>query len=219
MYCPAHGYEDVGDVGDRLGSHSGVTEENVDDMEELAEEHGIVGHAQKVASARDDKFRTQILRRSEGVATDEVGGSAFNFSSVQTDTRKFVDVRRAMSVDEYDLDVPDDRHGIVDYLGTVSRSTFLVRNVTVYENVGATANGVAFRVVDANGSTEIQQTVGSDFLSQESRVFHLGLGDRERTDPTVVWPDGTERTYEDVAANQQLRVTENGTETVVDYGE
>ncbi|ESP87122.1 CRTAC1 family protein [Candidatus Halobonum tyrrellensis] len=106
-------------------------------------------------------------------------------------------------------------------------------NVTVYENVGATANSVAFRVVDANGSTvygaevtvagpggptEIQQTVESDFLSQESRVFHLGLGDRERTDLTVVWPDGTERTFEDVAANQQLRITENGTETVVDYG-
>ncbi|ESP87121.1 DUF7405 family protein [Candidatus Halobonum tyrrellensis] len=126
MYCPAHDYDDVGDVGDRLGSHSGITEENVDDMEDLAEEHGIVGHAQKVAAARDDEFRTRILRRSEGVATDEVGGSAFNFSSVQTDTRKFVDVRRAMSVDEYDLDVPDDRHGIVDYLGTVSRSTFLV---------------------------------------------------------------------------------------------
>lgn len=126
MYCPAHTEEEVGEIGDALGDHSGVTEENVENMEELAAEHGIVGHAQKVASARSDGFETQILRRSEGVATDEVDGSVFNFSSVQTDTRKFVDVRRAMSIDEYDLDVPDDRHGIVDYLGTVSRSTFLV---------------------------------------------------------------------------------------------
>ncbi|EJN57747.1 DUF7405 family protein [Halogranum rubrum] len=128
MYCPAHDYDDVGDIGDRMGSHSGITEENVENMEELAAEHGIVGHAQKVATARDEEFQTQILRRSEGVATDDVEGSTFNFSSVQTDTRKFVSVRKAMNIDEYDLDadVPDDRHGIVDYLGTLSRSTYLV---------------------------------------------------------------------------------------------
>ncbi|WP_435345907.1 DUF7405 family protein [Haloarchaeobius sp. HRN-SO-5] len=126
MYCPAHEYEDVGDVGDRMGDHSGITEEDVQNIDDLAAEHGIVGHAQKVASARSGDFEPQILRRSEGVATDEVDGSSFNFSSVQTDTRKFVAVRNAMDVDEYDLDVPADRHGIVDYLGTRSRSTYLV---------------------------------------------------------------------------------------------
>ncbi|WP_267643151.1 DUF7405 family protein [Haloarchaeobius amylolyticus] len=126
MYCPAHDYEDVGDIGDRMGDHSGITEENVGDLEELAAEHGIVGHAQKVASARDEDFQPKILRRSEGVATDDVDGSSFNFSSIQTDTRKFLAVRRAMQTDEYDVDVPADRHGIVDYLGTRSRSTFLV---------------------------------------------------------------------------------------------
>jgi general stress protein YciG len=126
MYCPAHDPEETGDIGQKLGNHSGITEENVAEMADLADEHGIVGHAQKVASARSDDFQTQILRRSEGVATDEVNGTTFNFSSIQTDTRKFLAVREAMNVDEYDLDVPDDRHGIVDYLGTVSRSTFLV---------------------------------------------------------------------------------------------
>ncbi|MWG33466.1 DUF7405 family protein [Halomarina oriensis] len=126
MYCPAHTDEAVGETGEALGNHSGITEENVERMDELAEEHGIVGHAQKVASARDEDFRTRILRRSEGVATDDVEGSTFNFSSVQTDTRRFVEVRRAMDVDQYDHDVPDDRHGIVDYLGTLSRSTYLV---------------------------------------------------------------------------------------------
>ncbi|WP_435320763.1 DUF7405 family protein [Haloarchaeobius sp. TZWSO28] len=126
MYCPAHDYEEVGDIGDRMGDHSGIRESDVENMDELAAEHGIVGHAQKVAAARDDDFQTKILRRSEGVATDDVDGSSFNFSSIQTDTRKFVDVRRAMNIDEYDHDVPDDRHGIVDYLGTRSRSTYLV---------------------------------------------------------------------------------------------
>lgn len=126
MYCPAHTPKEVGDIGDKLGSHSGITEANVDGMAELAEEHGIVGHAQKVASARSDDFTTQILRRSEGVATDEGNGSTFNFSSIQTTTKKFVEVRNAMNVDAYDLDVPAEKHGIVDYLETLSRSTFFV---------------------------------------------------------------------------------------------
>lgn len=126
MYCPAHDYEDVGDVGDKLGDHSGITEENVENMDELADEHGKVGHVQKVAAARSEEFETRILRRSEGVAADDVHGSTFNFTSIQTDTQAFVDVRRAMNVDEYDLDVPEEKHGIVSYLETVSRSTFLV---------------------------------------------------------------------------------------------
>lgn len=107
--------------------------------------------------------------------------------------------------------------------------------LTVYENTGVTANSIAFRVVDASGSTVygaevevsrsnddstvVQQTVNSDFLSQESRVSHLGLGDDETVDLTVRWPDGTERTYEDVAANQQVRITKDGLETVVSYDE
>ncbi len=126
MYCPAHTHEEVGEIGDRLGSDSKITEENVDSIAELAEEHGIIGHAQKVASARSEDFTTQILRRSEGVATDTVHGSTFNFSSIQDRTEKFVEIRTAMSVDSYDLDVPEDKHGIVSYLETLSRSTYFV---------------------------------------------------------------------------------------------
>ena len=126
IYCPAHDYEDVGDVGERMGEHSGITEDDVDNIETHASEQNLVGHAAKVATARDEDFQTQILRRSEGVALDDVEGSTFNFSSIQTDTRKFLDVRRAMNIEEYDVDVPAGRHGIVDYLGTISRSTFLV---------------------------------------------------------------------------------------------
>jgi len=126
MYCPAHTDEEVGETGERLGNHSQITHENVENMDQLAEEHGIVGHAQKVASARDENFVPQILRRSEGVATDEVGGSVFNFSSIQRDTAAFLDVRRAMDVEEYDHDVPEEKHGIVHYLETKARGTFLV---------------------------------------------------------------------------------------------
>ncbi|WP_435361776.1 CRTAC1 family protein [Haloarchaeobius sp. DFWS5] len=106
--------------------------------------------------------------------------------------------------------------------------------VTVYENVGAAANSLAFRVVDAQGSTVygaeitvstadretvVQQTVQSDFLSQESRVTHVGLGDAARVDLTVTWPDGTTRTFENVEANQQVRVTKDGVEPVRETGD
>ena len=47
--------------------------------------------------------------------------------------------------------------------------------------------------------------------------MHLGLGGRERVDLTVTWPDGTERTLEDVPANQRVRLTRDGVETVVEY--
>jgi len=103
--------------------------------------------------------------------------------------------------------------------------------VTVYENTGAAANSIAFRAVDDAGSTAygaeivvsgpsetvVQQTVESDFLSQESRLAHVGLAGATSIDLAVTWPDGTERTFEDVSANQQVRLTKDGLETVVEY--
>ncbi len=126
MFCPAHTGEQVGETGDRLGHSSEITEEDVENIDEHAEEYGLVGHSAKTARARDDDFNPVILRRSEGVATDETGGSAFNFTSVQRTVDDFVDTRKTMNVDEYDVDVPDEDHGIVDYLETVSRGTFLI---------------------------------------------------------------------------------------------
>ena len=71
-------------------------------------------------------------------------------------------------------------------------------------------------VTGPGGPTTVRQTVRSDFLSRESRVPHVGLGGRERVDPTVTWPGGTRRTYEDVTANQlRIRITKAGVETIV----
>ncbi|WP_267643152.1 CRTAC1 family protein [Haloarchaeobius amylolyticus] len=104
--------------------------------------------------------------------------------------------------------------------------------VRLYENVGAAANSIAFRVVDDAGatvygaevtvsagsqSTVVQQTVQSDFLSQESRVSHLGLAGHEQVDLTVTFPDGTTRTFEGVEANQQVRLSAGGLETVTTW--
>jgi len=126
MFCPAHDPKEVGETGSGLGNDSGIDEEDVASIPEHAERYGRVGHAQKVARARDDEFKPRMLRRSEGVATDVPDGADFNFTSVQRTFDAFVDARAAMNVEEYDVDVPAEDHGIVDYLETVDRGTYLV---------------------------------------------------------------------------------------------
>lgn len=60
------------------------------------------------------------------------------------------------------------------------------------------------------GEQVVHQTDNTDYLSQDSRVEHVGLGDRKTVSLRVVWPDGTERRFENVHANQRLRVTKSG---------
>ena len=128
MFTPRFDEEDLSETGDSLGSESGVTEDDAESVEETAERYHHVGHTQKVASARDDDFTPTILRRTEGVATDAefATGVGFNFNSVQRDVQRFVEVRKAMNPDEYDTDIPNPHHGIVDYLETVARGTYMV---------------------------------------------------------------------------------------------
>ena len=126
MFCPAHDAEEVGEVGARLGSDSGITEADVDRIPEDADEYDQLGHGQKVAAARDEEFEPTILRRSEAVAGDVPGGAAFNFHSVQRHLDAFIETRRAMNPDDYDHDVAAENHGIDSYLETVARGTFVV---------------------------------------------------------------------------------------------
>jgi hypothetical protein len=106
-------------------------------------------------------------------------------------------------------------------------------NVTVYDNVGQTGNSLQFRVTGADGdstafgarvrvsatgeSTVVPQTDGSDFLSQDPLVSHVGLGDAETADVHVTWPDGTEATFEDVAANQRIVISPDVVDTVATF--
>jgi len=128
MFSPDHSVDNVGETAEPLGADSGVTEETTEDIAEHAETHGCIGHTQKTATARNDDFEPVILRRSEGVATDDVGsdGVGFNFTSVQEAIEDFVDTRKAMNPEEYDVDVDDSHHGIVDYLQVESRATYLL---------------------------------------------------------------------------------------------
>lgn len=56
----------------------------------------------------------------------------------------------------------------------------------------------------------VSQTANVDYLSQDSRVEHVGVSDHETVTLHVRWPDGTERRFENVSVNQRLRVTKSG---------
>jgi hypothetical protein len=95
----------------------------------------------------------------------------------------------------------------------------------VYDNAAAAdRNSLQFRVVDESGATAlgadvtvttdgeqvVHQTDNTDYLSQDSRVEHVGLGAHETASLRVVWPDGTERRFEGVEANRRLRIGKSG---------
>jgi len=90
--------------------------------------------------------------------------------------------------------------------------------VLVDAGAGKTAVGAeVYATVDgdtrhffANGRT--------DFQSQESPVIHVGTGDESSVDELrIVWPDGTERTLEDVETGQRIRVTPDGIQQRLGY--
>jgi hypothetical protein len=102
----------------------------------------------------------------------------------------------------------------------------------LYENtVDPDTDRLQFRAVDEHGATALGATVTvegateqrvvqyseTDFLSQESRVGHVGLRSDANVTITVTWPDGTERTFEDVAPNQRVRLSPDGIETVTKF--
>lgn len=51
----------------------------------------------------------------------------------------------------------------------------------------------------------------ADFLSQDTRTLHFGLSTDTTVSVRVVWPDGTERTVENIEADRRIAITRNGT--------
>ena len=107
--------------------------------------------------------------------------------------------------------VPDD-DGNPNYLyeNTVDGGSAVQFEVVVDE--GATALGATV-TVSAGGeeATVVRQTDESDFLSQESRALHVGLGNAETATPDVTWPDSMEGSFE-VDADARYRVAPDGVE-------
>lgn len=66
--------------------------------------------------------------------------------------------------------------------------------------------------VTVNGTRQLRvRSSRTDYLSQNSRILHFGLGDSKTVDELrIVWPDGTERVYRKLDANQRIIVQING---------
>jgi hypothetical protein len=70
--------------------------------------------------------------------------------------------------------------------------------------------------VTVDGATRVYyNNAKADFLAQDTRVHHVGLGGGEVQKIRVVWPDGTERVWANVSANRRITVYPNGTKTGV----
>lgn len=61
-------------------------------------------------------------------------------------------------------------------------------------------------------------TSRTDFLSQDSRVIHFGVGQATTVDRIrIVWPDGSEQVVTDVSVNQYLVIAPDGVRKTVSY--
>ncbi|MFB6121652.1 MAG: hypothetical protein ABEJ68_11105 [Halobacteriaceae archaeon] len=122
MYSPDHTVDEVGETGEALAGHSGKTRETVENIPHHVDTEGRLGHGQKLAAARDEDFRTKILRRD----CNRSGGPGLLFTSHQTGVGDFLDVREAMEGEKYADELPEDQNGIIHYLDTEMRGTFLI---------------------------------------------------------------------------------------------
>ena len=130
MFGPSFDRSDVGEAGERLGNFSELSEESARRVPDAVEEHGRVGHAQKLARARDEGFDPVIMRRGDFFETG-AEGTVLNFGAIQRSMEAFVRTRRAMTDlgfgdDPDSLSVADEENGLLDYIETRSRATFLV---------------------------------------------------------------------------------------------
>jgi hypothetical protein len=69
---------------------------------------------------------------------------------------------------------------------------------------GRTTMGTRVRVSTGNVTQVRVRNAKSDYLSQSSRVLHFGLGNRAKANVTVRYPDGDQRVYQNIDANQRL---------------
>jgi len=85
--------------------------------------------------------------------------------------------------------------------GTDDEST--VRGTRVYATIG---NETRLHVLNSK----------TDYLSQDSRTVHLGLGEHPRGHVRVVWPDGTEQEYR-LDPGYRYTISRTGIESTVAF--
>ncbi|MFB6135272.1 MAG: CRTAC1 family protein [Halobacteriaceae archaeon] len=115
-----------------------------------------------------------------------------------------------------------DRDGDLDLLVGPYRTG----HVRLYENRGVAGSwlqvalasdgagptiGARVYVTTDDGTQMRVQNARADYLSQDTRVLHFGLGSAHRVDRVrVVWPDGSERVLTGVPANRRVTVVRGG---------
>lgn len=118
--------EAVGEVGEKLGTSTGVSGEIAANTEQDAREEGIVGHAQKSARARDEDGTPPLLRRDFNTVDHDRPG--IHFLAHQRTIEDFVRVREAMAGEDIAGEGVGQRlnNGILQYLFVTRRGNFLV---------------------------------------------------------------------------------------------
>jgi hypothetical protein len=126
LFAPTADTEEIGPRGERLTTDNTVDTIDEQQLHESADEHGVVGHAQKLSRFRESG-RPPILRRD--VNTDDNGEAGVMFVSLQ---RAFDDFRRLrLAMEGIDLaeetPVHDrEKNGILQYFRTRRRGNFLI---------------------------------------------------------------------------------------------
>jgi hypothetical protein len=123
IYSPSHANEGVGTIGEKLGTSTGVWPDIADRTAEDASTRGVVGHAQKVARARDDDGTPPLLRRDINTLDGDRPG--VHFVAHQREIAEYVRARRAMA--GADLDGVGQRrdNGLLQYIFVQRRGNYL----------------------------------------------------------------------------------------------
>lgn len=125
MFAPTHAEEGlVEGIGANLGDDSAM--DRVLDPLEAARTFGVVGHSQKMLSARRDD-EPVILRRD--FDTTDGGDAGLHFLAVQATIEDFVTTRQAMNGADVAAETPVGQrlnNGILQYLRTNRRGNFLL---------------------------------------------------------------------------------------------
>ncbi|MEF8853487.1 MAG: twin-arginine translocation signal domain-containing protein [Haloarculaceae archaeon] len=126
MFCPAHADEGrIEGTGENLGATNGV-EGCADDVASDARETGKVGHAQKVARAREDGM-PRILRRD--FDSTDGGRASVHFLALQSGIGEFVATRQAMNGTEAASEGSVGQrtnNGILQYISVERRGNYLL---------------------------------------------------------------------------------------------
>ena len=129
LFSPQHAEEGmIEGIGANLGADSGI-DQFLENLPDVAEEFGRIGHAQKAARAnRDADGNVRLLRRHFESTDGDV--ASLHFPSLQRGITAFEEVRRAMNGTDVTEATPAVRqrvnNGILEYIFVRNRGYFLV---------------------------------------------------------------------------------------------